>query len=87
MTDGQDESVQHVVPDGQRHDGRLGSQVLFHVLLGVRRRASRVGRRGDRVHGDIHRVRRGQRVHRLGRAQVSGDAHRHQLLPAQPHRG
>jgi len=87
LTCGQNESVQHVVPDGQRHDGRMGPQVLFHVLLGVRRRAGRVGRGGDRVHGDIRRVRRGQRVHRLGRAQVPGNAYRHQLLPTQPHRG
>jgi len=65
----------------------MGSQVLFHVLLGVRRRAGRVGRGGYRVHGYIRRVRRGQRVHRLGRAQVPGNAHRHQLLPTQPHRG
>lgn len=81
------EPVQHFVPDGQRHGVRMGSQVLLHVLLGVRRREDRVGRRGDRADGDIRRVRRGQRVHRLGRAPVPGDAHRHQLFPAQPHRG
>jgi len=65
----------------------MGSKVFFHVLLGVWRRAGRVGCRGDSVHGNIRRVRHGQRVHRLGRAQIPGDAHRHQLLPAQPHRG
>jgi len=65
----------------------MGSQVLFHVLLGVRRRAGRIGRGGYRVHDNIRRVRRGQRVHRLGRAQVPGNAYRHQLLPTQPHRG
>lgn len=66
----------------------MGSQVLFHILLRIqRRRESRVGRRGNRTDGDIRRVRRGKRVHSLGRAPVPRDAHSHQLFPAQPHRG
>lgn len=81
------ESIQHFVPDGQRHGGRMGPAVLLHLLHGVRRRDGRVGRRGDRADGDIRRVRRGQLVHRVGRAPVSRNAHRHQLFPAQPHRG
>lgn len=65
----------------------MGPAVLLHLLRGVRRRDGRVGRRGDRADGDIRRVRRGQLVHRVGRAPVPRDAHRHQLFPAQPHRG
>lgn len=66
----------------------MGRPVLFHFLLGVQqRRESRISHRGDRVHGDIRRVRRGQLGNRVGRAQVPGNAHGHQLFPAQPHRG
>lgn len=65
----------------------MGAQVLFHVLLGVRRRESRVVRRGGRADGHTGRVRRGQRHHRVGRAPLPRDAHRHQLFPAQPDHG